>query len=85
MPSVQGHGVLRSVEIGARRILVAVGRVHLYEGHPPAVVFHAVCTAAAAGCDTVVLTNAAGSIQPEWEAGRRSSSPTRSTPLACRR
>jgi purine-nucleoside phosphorylase len=69
-PTVQGHlGVLRSLRIADRRVLVSVGRVHLYEGHPPATVVHAVRTAAAAGCRTVVLSNAAGSLRPEWPAG----------------
>lgn len=70
-PTVPGHrGVLRSVRLGDRRVLIAVGRVHLYEGHHPSVVVHAVRTAAAAGCTSVVLTNAAGSLHPEWGAGR---------------
>jgi len=70
-PSVPGHGgVLRSVAIGGQRLLLALGRVHLYEGHGPATVVHAVRTAAAAGCHTVVLTNAAGSLHPDWPLGR---------------
>ena len=39
-----------------------LGRVHLYEGLSPAAVVHGVRTAVAAGCRTVVLTNAAGGI-----------------------
>ena len=52
---------MRSIELDGRGVLVFLGRVHLYEGHDPAVVAHGVRTAAAAGCRTVVLTNAAGS------------------------
>lgn len=62
-PSVAGHGAeLRSVEVGKRRVLVALGRVHAYEGHSLATVAHGVRTAVAAGCRTVVLTNAAGGL-----------------------
>jgi purine-nucleoside phosphorylase len=70
-PSAAGHGAeVRSIEIGGRRILVFLGRVHLYEGHEPAVVAHAVRTAALAGCRTVVLTNGAGSLRREWPIGQ---------------
>jgi purine-nucleoside phosphorylase len=71
MPSVPGHGgSLRSLMIGQCRVLLALGRVHLYEGHGPTTVVHAVRTAAAAGCRTVVLTNAAGAIAADLEVGR---------------
>ncbi len=66
-PSAAGHGSsVRSVPVGGHQVLVFLGRVHLYEGHDPAVVAHGVRTAAAAGCRTVVLTNAAGSLHREW-------------------
>ena len=69
-PSALGHrNVLRSVELGGQRVLLGLGRVHLYEGHGPAAVVHAVRTAIAAGCRTVVLTNACGSMRPEWPIG----------------
>ena len=62
-PTVEGHGgELRSVDVDGRRVLVALGRVHAYEGHDLADVVHAVRTAVAAGCGTVVLTNAAGGL-----------------------
>jgi len=63
--TVAGHaGTVASVEApGGRRVLVLRGRVHGYEGHPPAVVVHGVRMAAAAGCGVVVLTNAAGGIR----------------------
>ncbi len=70
-PSVTGHaGVLRSIAGRSKRILALLGRVHLYEGHGPATVVHAVRTAAAAGCRTVVLTNAAGGINPGYHVGQ---------------
>jgi purine-nucleoside phosphorylase len=69
-PTALGHGgTVRAVVRGPLRVLVFLGRVHLYEGHPPATVAHAVRTAAAAGCGTVVLTNAAGGITPRQTVG----------------
>jgi purine-nucleoside phosphorylase len=63
-PSVTGHTpTVRSVGAGPRRVLVFLGRVHLYEGLPPATVVHGVRTAVSAGCRVVVLTNAAGGIR----------------------
>lgn len=70
-PTVAGHaGTVRCVDLGELRVLVFLGRVHLYEGHPPATVVHAVRTAVAAGCRTVVLTNAAGGLRTENLVGR---------------
>ncbi|MCY4434059.1 MAG: purine-nucleoside phosphorylase [bacterium] len=70
-PSVPGHGgTLRSVTVGGRRVLVLAGRVHLYEGHTPADVVHGVRAAVAAGCSTVVLTNAAGCMNPDFGVGQ---------------
>src|SRR3954454_23979302 len=50
-PAVAGHGgTVRSVTVGERRVLVMLGRTHLYEGHGIRQVAHGVRTAAAAGC-----------------------------------
>ncbi len=63
-PTVAGHAaVVRSIGIGPLRVLVFLGRTHLYEGHPVAAVVHGVRTAVAAGCQVIVLTNAAGGIR----------------------
>ncbi len=70
-PSAPGHrGALRAFVVGGRRVLVASGRVHLYEGHPPAVVVHTVRALVLAGARTVVLTNAAGALRPDLAVGR---------------
>jgi len=45
------------------------GRVHLYEGHPIASVVHGVRTMARLGVSAVLLTNAAGGLEPSWAAG----------------
>jgi purine-nucleoside phosphorylase len=69
-PGVAGHsGTVRSVSVGERRALVLLGRTHLYEGHGVEPVVHGVRTAAAAGCRTVVLTNAAGGIRDGMRVG----------------
>jgi purine-nucleoside phosphorylase len=63
-PTVAGHTpTVRSVSAGPLRVLVFLGRVHLYEGLPPATVVHGVRTAVCAGARVVVLTNAAGGIR----------------------
>ncbi|TAK71277.1 MAG: purine-nucleoside phosphorylase [Actinomycetota bacterium] len=69
-PAVGGHpGTVRSVRAADRRVLVFVGRTHLYEGHGVESVVHPVRTAVAAGCGTVILTNSAGSLDPSWPPG----------------
>lgn len=69
-PSVAGHGgTIRSVRVGDTRVLVFLGRTHLYEGHGVDAVTHGVRTAAAAGCRAVVLTNASGGLRSEWVPG----------------
>ncbi len=69
-PRVAGHsGIIRLLDISGTQVLVLAGRAHLYEGHSPHVVVHAVRTAILAGCETVVLTNAAGSLHTDWAPG----------------
>lgn len=70
-PAVQGHaGVLRAVAVGDLRVLVLLGRTHLYEGRGAAAVVHGVRTAAAAGARTVVLTNGCGGLRPSFVPGQ---------------
>lgn len=69
-PTAAGHGgVIRSVRIGDRAVLVLLGRTHAYEGHDLSVVVHPVRTAVAAGASTVVLTNACGAIREDLAVG----------------
>jgi purine-nucleoside phosphorylase len=69
-PTVAGHTpTVRSLALGDKRVLVFLGRVHLYEGLPPSAVVHGVRTAISAGCTTVVLTNAAGGIRDGLSVG----------------
>ena len=61
---VFGHSsAVRSIDVGGRRVLAFLGRVHAYEGHDLPVVVHAVRTACAAGVKVVALTNAAGGLR----------------------
>ncbi|MGH7282391.1 MAG: purine-nucleoside phosphorylase [Polyangiaceae bacterium] len=45
------------------------GRVHLYEGHSVASVVHGVRTMARLGAKAVLITNAAGCLEVNWNAG----------------
>jgi purine-nucleoside phosphorylase len=70
-PTVAGHEpVVRSVTVGGLRVLVFLGRAHLYEGRPADVVVHGVRTAVAAGCRVIVLTNASGGIRAGLRPGQ---------------
>jgi purine-nucleoside phosphorylase len=70
LPRVEGHaGSLFSVSLGGEAVMVLAGRVHTYEGWDLADVVFAVRSAVAAGCSTVVLTNAAGGVADDMEPG----------------
>ena len=69
-PAVAGHaGRIRSLDADGTRVLVFLGRTHLYEERGVDAVTHGVRTAAAAGCRTVVLTNGCGGLDPSWTPG----------------
>jgi purine-nucleoside phosphorylase len=75
-PSVVGHGSsTRSIRVerpdgAVRHALVIGGRTHLYEGKGVRRVAHGVRTAAATGCETVVLTNGCGGLHISWRPGQ---------------
>ncbi len=52
-----------------RRVLAFSGRAHLYQGFTPTQVTAGVQLARAAGARAIVLTNAAGALNPAYEAG----------------
>jgi purine-nucleoside phosphorylase len=56
---------IRLIELEDGHILVARGRVHLYEGHDPCQVVHLLRAAIGSGAGNVILTNAAGSIDAD--------------------
>lgn len=70
-PAVLGHaGRIRSIESGDRRVLVFLGRTHLYEGRGVDAVVHGVRTAAQAGCRVIVLTNGCGGLRADYVPGQ---------------
>jgi len=69
-PSVAGHrGEARIGKLGCAPVLVLNGRVHYYEGHSMATVTFPVRVLAAYGVESLLLTNAAGGINPNYRAG----------------
>jgi purine-nucleoside phosphorylase len=72
MPSsaVPGHaGNLCFGRVAGESVVCMQGRVHLYEGHGVDKVVHGVRTMARLGVRSVLLTNAAGGLDPAWSAG----------------
>jgi purine-nucleoside phosphorylase len=70
-PTAVGHtGTIRALDADGTPLLALSGRVHLYEGHPPATVVHGVRTAVAAGARTVILTNACGGVTEGLSVGQ---------------
>ncbi len=68
--SVAGHsGRFVFAEIGGKRAVVASGRVHLYEGHSAREVTASIRWMAALGISKLVLTNAAGTLNPDFPPG----------------
>jgi len=65
-PGVEGHiGEFLAGTLAGRRVLCQRGRLHMYEGFAPDVAVLPVRLAAEAGCTTMIITNAAGSLDPE--------------------
>ncbi len=68
--TVPGHeGWFLLVRGAGPPLLLMQGRVHLYEGHPAAAVTAGVRWLAAQGVRTLLLTNAAGSLNPAFAPG----------------
>jgi purine-nucleoside phosphorylase len=68
--SVAGHaGALRLGRIGGREVVLLRGRKHTYESGDPAAMKGAIRTLQAIGVTTVILTNAAGSLDPVMRPG----------------
>jgi len=70
LPTVSGHaGELYFGHFGDQPVVILSGRAHYYEGHLPASVTFAIRTLAAYGIRDVVLTNAAGGVNPKFCVG----------------
>lgn len=68
--TVQGHaGALLVADIGDIPVLVFSGRFHLYEGYTPQEVTFPLRCARLLGMDTMILTNAAGALNPLFATG----------------
>lgn len=70
LPRVAGHG--RSIlecRIGSTDVLVATGRLHLYEGHPMSEITALIDVVADLGIRSLILTNATGGLSPALRVG----------------
>jgi purine-nucleoside phosphorylase len=68
--SVEGHtGQLVAIRIGEKKMLVFAGRVHLYEGHALINVIAPIVISALLGVSQIILTNAAGGLNPAFNVG----------------
>ena len=66
-PGVAGHrGAVVVGRLAGVPVMLQSGRFHLYEGHDPATVILPVRTFAALGAKTLIVTNAAGGINPTF-------------------
>jgi len=69
-PGVAGHAGEACIgTLHQRRVVAFSGRFHLYEGRATDEVIYPILTAAHAGAKTIVLTNAAGGVNPDYVAG----------------
>lgn len=68
--TVQGHsGRLIFGELENKQVMVLKGRVHYYEGYPMDQVVLSVRVMQRLGIKTLIVTNAAGAINPDFEPG----------------
>jgi purine-nucleoside phosphorylase len=68
--SVAGHpGIAYAGTWSGKRVVAFAGRVHLYQGYDAHEVAYFVRLAASAGARTLVLTNAAGALNPAYARG----------------
>lgn len=68
--SVAGHaGRFIFGTLGDTPLWIMLGRIHLYEGHPPRDVTAGIRWLAHHGVDRIILTNAAGSLNPDFHPG----------------
>lgn len=68
--TVAGHvGEMVFGELGGKYVVALKGRFHFYEGYPPAQVVISVRVLAALGIRLLVVTNAAGGVNPGYSVG----------------
>ncbi len=65
-----GHkGQLVFGQLEGKNVAVMQGRMHHYEGYSYEAVSYAVRVLRLLGCDTLIVTNAAGCVRTDWQAG----------------
>ncbi|MFN4141911.1 purine-nucleoside phosphorylase [Aestuariivirga sp.] len=70
LPKISGHaGRLFAGSLGGKEVVVLAGRAHPYESGNAAVMGRAIEMLKGAGIETLILTNAAGSLRPEMRPG----------------
>jgi purine-nucleoside phosphorylase len=68
--TVHGHrGELGVGRLAGQTVAVMRGRFHFYEGYTMQQVTFPVRVLRALGCETLIVTNAAGGLRPDWAAG----------------
>lgn len=68
--SVEGHpGNLITCQVQGVPLAILQGRIHYYEGHPMERVVFPTRTLAMLGIETLILTNAAGGLDPQMKQG----------------
>lgn len=68
--TVESHsGVLLSGTLGGKRVLALQGRFHLYEGYSANEVTFPIRVLAGLGVQTLLISNAAGGLDPSYKAG----------------
>ncbi len=70
VPKISGHaGELVVGEVGSKAVAVLAGRAHAYESGNPAIMRPVIEALQASGITTLILTNAAGSLDPKMRPG----------------
>ena len=68
--TVETHaGRLLLGRLAGRRVVVMQGRLHAYEGYPPAQLAFPVRVMQALGATTLIVSNVSGGMHPEWHVG----------------
>ncbi len=70
VPTIAGHrGELALGMLGGQPVAVLRGRFHFYEGYSMRQITFPVRVLYALGCDTLIVTNAAGGLHADWRVG----------------
>lgn len=70
VPTIAGHrGELALGILGGQPVAVLRGRFHFYEGYSMQQITFPVRVLRALGCNTLIVTNAAGGLRDDWQAG----------------